>query len=242
MNALLKLHSEKTMIDEFINQSSNLLAGNQFYSVYPIHITDLQDWQQETGFVLIEKLYDLTRRGFIQDMSPSLWQDTKYHLETGEHLYLVCNESIVAYGVFNFWTKDAFSILYLSGIIVDPDHQGKGISSSLLGIVMEDFNPQLLAARTQNPVMYESIRRSCGKVYPADSIIPPVDIQTVGQFIAVDKLNMVNYDQVSMLGKGTYGSCLYGSEPVSRNSIMEYWFKGEVDLSNGDAMIIVGVR
>lgn len=208
--------------------------------VFDLRQPSPDDWKTIGGKILFQELYQLTQKGFCINASSALEQDVRNHIEQGDFLYLIktCG-SIIAYAVFDNLKMNDTNILYLSGIMISPDHQGQGLGGRLIKLALAKFQAKYLVARTQNPVMYESVRRCCGHVFPNESGNPPQDIVEVGQFIATEKLNMKNYNQISMLAKGTYGSSLYGVKPISIHHEMDHWFKTQINLDHGDAMIVV---
>lgn len=203
---------------------------------------DVNFWDTPEGKTIFDQLYALTRLGFVQEDSPVLWKDTENHIFGSEFLFVVSNnDQVISYAVLDFWKQETQSVLYLSGIMVHPQYQGTNVSSNTLRNALGQFNPDFIAARTQNPVMYESLARICKAVYPnhLGHSIPP-EVKLIGEFTAKCKLRMKDYDPDSMVGKGIYGGCMYGKEPSSRDPLIEKWFKEMVSLKRGDAMIVVG--
>lgn len=246
MRPRLTVENQNATLSELVRSlpsiTTTTTASIDGYRVFRIKNSDKELWKSDEGKVLFLSLYALTRLGFRRDESPALEKDTRNHIEACENLYLVLDtDQIIAFAVFNHHVRDSSSILYLSGIMVTPKHQGQNISSALLKAVLVEFSPNYLVARTQNPVMYRSIARTCKVTYPVFDSDPPCSVIEVGKFVALKMLKMKKYNPYLMVGQNAYSSCLYGVEPVCQNTPIEQWFKERVNLQRGDAMIVVGV-
>ena len=210
------------------------------YQIFLIEWPTKRDWLSAGGKVLFNVLYILTQLGFDREESASLEQDTRNHVEQGEYLYLITDGGLIAtYAIFDYLRQDSDLILYLSGIMVAPPYRGKGISAALIRAAMRESRAKYFAARTQNPVMYESILKACGNVFPNPNVATPADVMEAGEFVAKNRLHMTSYDPKSMLSKSVYGACLYGKPPTSANDQLNRWFTSCVNQSEGDAMIVV---
>jgi|GEM_PF-2221027 len=232
--------SEVVSVEDMMNIASQGNNGT-LYRVYRVDISDPNVWQSEDGRYLLGDLFMLTRSAFGRQTSQQLMEDTRQHIENGEYLYLVCNDGIVAFTVLRCWNVNSVPVLYLSGMIVAPAHQSKGVSSALLGDTIRQHCPQFLVARTQNPVMYESIARVCRSVFPNGRSRSPQEVVSIAEFVAREKLGMNDFSPSTMTEVGTYGCCLYGQEPRSRHHEIENWFKSAVCPQRGDSMIVVGI-
>ena len=212
------------------------------YNIWLFRNSDKEFWQSLEGKMIFERLYILTQLGFAREDSKILREDTENHIFNSEFICIVVKEkTIVAYAAFKLWTWQGKSILYLSGIMVHPSYQGKGISSSLLRKIADYFGANFLTTRTQSPVMYESVKAACEEIWPSmtNKGCPSI-FREIGEFVAKSKLNMQRYCANQMTEERTYGMYLYGAEPVSLNPDLEKWFKEKVNPQNGDSMIIVG--
>lgn len=215
-------------------------SQSENYQIFLIEWPLKQDWMSVGGKVLFDMLYILTQLGFDLKESPSLELDTRNHVEQGQYLYLITDGGlIVSWAIFDYLRQDSDLILYLSGVMVLPKYQGKGISSALIRTALRESKAKYLAARTQNPIMYESILKACGNVFPNPDDATPADVIEIGEFVAKNRLHMTNYDLKSMLSKSVYGACLYGKPPTSVNGQLNSWFTSCVTQTDGDAMIIV---
>ena len=211
-----------------------------YYQVFLIEWPTKQDWSSADGKALFNMLYILTQLGFGMKDSISLEKDTRNHIEQGEYIYLVTDGGLIAtYAIFDYLRQDSDLILYLSGIMVAPKYQGRGISNALIRASLRESNAKFLAARTQNPVMYESILKSCGNVFPNSNVVVPADVVEVGKFVVEKRLHTDNYYPDVMSSKSVYGACLYDKSPTSGNKLLNDWFVSRINQSNGDAMIIV---
>jgi hypothetical protein len=199
-------------------------------------------WTTIDGKELFEELYFLTQSGFQREASAALRDDTQNHVYSSESLYVaVSSNKISGYVVTKMLENGAIgSILYLSGVIISPASQGNHFGGELIKAIISQHNPRFVTLRTQSPIMYECFSKVCGNVYPCHKDNGPSQAKIAADFTAKN-LNMANYNPALAIEKGTYGSSLYGIEPVSKNVAIETWFKERINLKKGDSMILAGI-
>ena len=118
-------------------------------------------------------------------------KDVKEHVESSDRVHLFVLEKDIV-GFAGYITLD--SILYLNGVVVKKTFQGKGYLSKSLSLVLDNYDCDYLALRTQNPVMYyiatRVAKQNHGKVYPnMYSSDIPSEIKEVGCAVCKSILN-----------------------------------------------------
>lgn len=159
--------------------------SNEGYSVRRLTREGIKALSGNEG--LIGQLTDVACSGFGSDMS---YEDVKDHILGGDTLYLVYQGENPA-GFASFLNYDIvipafeptgflllkrrledinYSVLFLDGIVVGKEHQGKGIGSHIIKseIEYQDSTDGILAFRTQSPVMYATVRNLNRYFFPLD--------------------------------------------------------------------------
>lgn len=96
---------------------------------------------------------------------PVEYQDVYEHLFENDNLILklLLNEenSLAGFGVFEnyrlFSESQIITMLYLSGMVIDPKYQGKNISREIIKNAYEQVQSDLISLRTQNIAMAKSL-------------------------------------------------------------------------------------
>ncbi len=96
---------------------------------------------------------------------PVEYQDVYDHLFENEHLILklLLNEenNLAGFGVFEnyrlFLENQIITMLYLSGMVIDPKYQGKNISREIIKNAYKQLHSDLISLRTQNIAMAKSL-------------------------------------------------------------------------------------
>lgn len=141
-----------------------------------------------------------------------------------------------AFCTYTVYEWQGKKIVYFGGIMVYPKLQDLNYGCSLIRKAMETVKADYLALRTQNPQMYASFAKVCGDTYPNGKKIPK-DVEEIGNFLAREVLMMSDYDNKTMMEKGTYGKCLYGKIPAPKNGVEEV-FKN-LNPFNGDSVLAI---
>lgn len=102
---------------------------------------------------------------------PTDYDDVFSHL-FGNESYIICTASdkdgkLCGFSIFA--KLEDIDTLYLHGIVLHPRAQGKGLSSKMIELVIEDTGLTFLSARTHNPRMFETLSRfacSASEYYP----------------------------------------------------------------------------
>ena len=96
---------------------------------------------------------------------PVTYQDVHDHLFENDNLILklLLNEEndLAGFGVFEnnrlFLESQIITMLYLSGMVIDPRYQGKNISREIIKNAYEQVQSDLISLRTQNIAMAKSL-------------------------------------------------------------------------------------
>lgn len=177
---------------------------------------------------------EIAASGFCQPVSTELEQDVAEHLAGGELVYTVHeHEQVVGFAIFNVWDD----VLYLSGIILDDEHQRQeAVHMAVRAARSEANGVKYLALRTQSLRMWVAGSRVCQVWFPgpyAES--PNSDMAYVGELTAA------RIGSAFPVGAGCYGGPLYGKKPVYHDQQRQQWWDGICDFDRGDAVICVGV-
>ncbi len=187
----------------------------------------------------VDRLTEITRNGFGSEITR---EDVEHHVLDVDELYLVKeNDHLIGFASYDNLIYDKQDILYLSGMVIDPEHQGKGIFGRVNSKIIKQESPDLFAMRTQNPAIYSATAKLSSEIYPnnvtASSSVPS-DIQSIGNYIAKEFLSMDNFNQNNLVSRNTYGHSLYGSIPeVKTKSFFDS--KLTLDYDKGDSIILV---
>ncbi len=178
---------------------------------------------------------EIAASGFCQPVTPELEQDVAGHLDGGELVYTVHEgEQTVGFAIFNVWGSN---VLYLSGIILDTDHQRQeAVSKTIHAARSVAKEVAYLSLRTQSLRMWVAGSKVCREWHPThtDEEIPPY-LTEVGQETA-DRIK-----SVFPIEEGCYDGPLYGEKPVYHDQILQLWWDGICNFERGDAVICVGV-
>lgn len=144
----------------------------------------------------------------------------------------------VGFAIFKVWGI----ILYLSGIIMDADHQrSKAVNMAVWAAVNQLHNEQgkevaYLAFRTQSLPMWVAGSRETKSIFPREGVAKPVDeLARIGARVAKE------LGSVFPVSVGHYGGPLYGKKPIYRGDRkLQLWWDGLCDFERGDAVICVG--
>ncbi len=96
---------------------------------------------------------------------PVEYQDVYEHLFENDHLILklLLNDKndLTGFGVFEnyrlFLKGQIITMLYLSGMVIDPKYQGKNISREIIKNTYNQLQSDLISLRTQNIAMAKSL-------------------------------------------------------------------------------------
>ncbi len=166
---------------------------------------------------------------------PVEYQDVYEHLFENDDLILklLINDenNLAGFGVFERYNlilaKDIITMLYLSGMVIDPRYQGRNISGEIIKNVYRQLQSDLISLRTQNIAMAKSLLN----VFDDNLLVMPGDVNT----LALDCLRQAKpFNDIDEYGviRDCYPNQLY----YDLNAIQENF---GIELQSTDALGVV---
>ena len=186
---------------------------------------------------LVTRLAEIARNGFGTEIT---MKDVENHVMNVDSLYLIRqNDAIVGFSSYDVLNIGKASIFYLSGIVVERNSQKKGIFHRVNQIALYSGDFDFMAMRTQNPVIYAATEKLVKTLYPNRNSTPE-SIRKLASIIARDHLKMERFCEETMVGRATYGTCLY--DKVQRHPRADNFFDNvlKVDYNAGDSVLLLG--
>lgn len=169
--------------------------------------------------------------GFRVEESPSLRQDVANHLGEGDVYTVEVDGAPSGFAIFHRYPGH---VLYLCGIMLVPDVQGRGLCERIIRGVLTPED-RFLGLRTQSPIMWAAGRRVCRDGWlPRQTDVRDPELLRVGQEVSA------RIDTSFPFHPGRYGSALYGVKPVHRDPGVQAWWDQHCDFARGDAVVCVG--
>lgn len=177
--------------------------------------------------------------GFDQAPNPQLATDVAGHIGGGDLVYTLVNGDPFGFAIFNVWQSGWGTVLYLSGIILDPAHQHRGLARQVIEFARADAaklgqTPRHLTLRTQSPRMWRTGAGLCRTWLPD----PAADCSP--QLAAIGQLTAERIGSQFPVHHGCYGGPLYGEQPTHHDPQLQRWWDNLCDFAAGDAVICVG--
>ncbi len=207
--------------------------------------------------VLIDKdilhlFVDITMEGFRREgITKELYDDVVNHILGYKKMMIILYgedkfdfikdkwqfDRLGAYCTYETYQLGGKKLLYIAGVMVYPDLQNLGYGGTLMEEAMKIEGADYMTYRTQNPQAYKAFKNRAEEIYP-NGIAISEDIKKIANFIAYDVLNMTDFNSETMIGKGTYGKCLYGTldEPKGDTRLVF----NKINPWKGDSVIVVG--
>ncbi|MDI6737180.1 MAG: hypothetical protein QME12_01545 [Nanoarchaeota archaeon] len=186
---------------------------------------------------LVCRLAEIARNGFGTKIT---MEDVENHVMNVDTLYLIRQEKkIIGFSSYDVLNLDEAFILYLSGIVVEREFQKHGFFNMVNKLALSSGNFDFVAMRTQNPVIYAATEKLVKRLYPNKEGTPE-SIRQLASIIARDYLKMERFCEETMVGKATYGTCLY--DKVQRHPRADDFFDNvlNVDYNAGDSVLLLG--
>lgn len=164
------------------------------------------------------------------------YQDIYNHVTAPETVYLLeGNGSVLAMASYSRALLSGIPSVIVEGIAVDPEIQGRGVFREMTDYARA--GTAVICLRTQNPRMYRALETYCSYIYPGRTEMPAA-VAEVRNALA-KRLNC-EADNEGIVRR-CYGASLYREEP--RHTEISPLFKERLglDLSNGDAVLVVGI-
>ena len=169
---------------------------------------------------LVSALYPVAKSAFGQEDSHGFYQDVRDHILNTDNLLIVGDTACIpiAFRMWKFINHSDYTVLYLAGMCVDSEWQGKGLGRAMLQFVInytETVNVfwTHAALRTQNPVMqkcFDGISKKSAMYKFGDAVIP-VEIQEVAKIVAIS-IGDTKLEPEKLVSRKVYGSSLYGEK------------------------------
>ena len=186
---------------------------------------------------LVTRLAEIARNGFGTEIT---MEDVENHVMKVDTLYLIRQEKkIIGFSSYDVLQLGEAFILYLSGIVVEREFQKHGFFNMVNKLALSSGNFDFLAMRTQNPVIYAATEKLVKELYPNKESTPE-SIRQLSSIIAKEYLNMERFCEETMVGKATYGTCLY--DKVQRHPRADDFFDNalKLDYNAGDSVLLLG--
>ena len=175
----------------------------------------------------------ITASGFAQPLTPELRIDVEQHLAEGQLVYSFQDHGTVhGYALF----RTIGPVLYLGGIMLEPDIQGLGLARQVMQRAQADSGRMYLGLRTQSVRMWLAGERATTHWYPNPE----------QSHITQDDLREILPEFAHALGcsfpctPGFYGAPLYGEQPRHSDPSLQAWWDELCDFKRGDAILCLG--
>lgn len=190
--------------------------------------------------MVVEESIKVAAEGFSQNPNDEGFRgDVARHVLKAPELYLAfLNNKCISFAAIEHFEVEGISVLYLGGVMVRETYQARGLMRNLIAFEIDESKPQVLVARTQNPCVFDLMRKFCDEsnLYPYGGP-PRLGCRTVSKFM-ISKMGNIDLD--TLIGNGTYGRCLYGDGvPQSKHSESNRFFE-RIDADKGDSILLVG--
>lgn len=175
----------------------------------------------------------LAALGFNREVDAVLTEDVRQHLASSDAtLCIYDNDRLIGYMIFGLQVEN---LVYISGTLVHPDEQGKGIKARATEVAMERFSDRTyFAGRTQSPIVWSSVTRLATAVQPHPSETAMTRSMAQALSRLVEHLNMEAALQI-----GFYGGPLYGRKPVHNDVQVQTWWDTLINFQRGDALLYI---
>lgn len=180
----------------------------------------------------IDSATEIASLGFVQPISQGLRRDVASHLQHGEIVYSVFKDDApVGFVILNLVLDN---VLYLSGVILRPEIQGKGVARMAVEAARMATGAEWLTLRTQSIRMWVAGQKMCAEWFPHHEASPSSEASRLAHQVA----RMTN--SVFPVKKGHYGGPLYGKKPLHHDPRMNAWWDSVCDFGMGDAVFCIG--
>jgi|GEM_PF-2497733 len=212
---------------------------HQGVAMFSIPSTPVNNYSKLSGFVRLVPIrprYDddvmaTVAEGFQKPKSPALQKDVHEHLQDCQFAFsfVDAQDTLAGFALF----KVIGNFLYLSGGVLRPAYQGKGLLSVAVLTARSITGSAFFALRTQSSLMWAAGRHLTHEWYPQSGIKIHSMAEMTRQL--ADKLGMA-----STIVPGFYGEALYGQKPLHKDAKLQAWWDSFVDFDRGDAVLCGG--
>lgn len=178
----------------------------------------------------VEDAARLAGLGFGRDVDSDLRQNSERYSQ-GDFVFIATIDSkIVGWASFEEYLDGA--LLYLKGMMIDPDYQGGGLALRFISEARRHVNAEIFALRTQSSRMWSVGRKICDVWLPS-----PEGVSNGALTEAVKVLQKYGEHPVA---RGVYDGAAYSQIPVHADSNIQRWWGDLCSPESGDAVICVG--
>jgi GNAT superfamily N-acetyltransferase len=172
--------------------------------------------------------------GFCQPVSSALRDDVDNHLAHGQLTYSIVDRETLATIGFALFNLLDDSVLYLSGIILNPEYQGQGIARLAVEHAAREANSKYLALRTQSPRMWSGGEKMTTSWFPHHTIEDTPFLRELGVRAATAT------GSTFPVKAGFYGGPLYGAKQTHHDAHLQAWWDSLCNFQRVDAVFCIG--
>jgi len=185
-------------------------------------VLELEKLAYSTVLPLLEELREVASAGFGHQVSS---ESIKRHTVEGQDLLFVVIDKNKAVGFASVRRiKDVREGVFLTGIVILPEYQGRGFGQSVLKSIIESGENGILVFTTQSPRMYSSLLRVSSRVFPDVAGSPiPLHLQELGQRLMVGRRGC--FCETTFVCTGIYPECLYPAFPWCSSEVINFFFR-----------------
>lgn len=186
--------------------------------------------KKEISDVLVKEVTDVVRKAFGSEMT---YDDVCNHLKEPDETYIIFDKNEKIKGMACYSNKDLIigDCLYVDGIALSPDIQGKGIFNIMTSICLKDKPTiHLVGLRTQNPNMYQALKNYTDEISPHSKD----DGLNIAKRLLAKEMD-VDINKQGVI-KNCYGKSLYTKIPKENPDFK----KLRLNYDKGDSVICVG--
>ena len=149
------------------------------------------------------------------------------------------HQRLIAYALndlFNINHKDQLRVNYFSSAFILPEAQRDFALYKMLGTLRLMRNEDMVMVRTQSPIVMTFFAWLCE--FTRKRMITHLNRSRPPQ---VDAAIEHKFGTTDMVHPGAYGRCLTG-EPIKPKTVLTRQLSEQIDVTAGDAIILVGIR
>lgn len=168
--------------------------------------------------------------GFGRDVDEGLRHNSERYSQ-GDLVFIATTDgNIIGWASFELYLQD--ELLYLKGMMIDPNYQGIGLASQFIDSARKYVHSSIFALRTQSPHMWSVGRKVC------DIWLPSPDNTSDSALTEAVKVLQEYGDHP--VARGVYEGAAYHHVPVHKDARVQQWWDKLCSAESGDAVICIG--
>lgn len=236
------------------NEFQKKLSQGKFSDKFPQALTiedgayravlvgDFNSLLEEQKKELLRSCIPLIERAFGQRYGDDLSEKEVIRFLSGGYIYCITDieNRVIGIEILRLLTVNDASVLFTSGAVIDPAHQGRHVHSNFRKLIIEQCQPDFLVGRTQSPLVYLVYTKGEGPVYPQHQVPVPNHIKSIAKSIA-EQLGFSNFDPETLIQHGAYGESLYSKDTYPKippDSDIAQMFSA-LSIAHGDAFLVI---